>query len=422
MAKKFDELGRIGQNRSAGQFMEEFLPELRGRRGIQTYKEMAENDDIIGSILFAIEMLIKSCEWSAVSAGNSDADKRAAEFIEQCMNDMSDTWIDTISEILSFLTYGWSLHEIVYKRRLGRSRDKDNSSKYNDGLIGWRKMPIRAQETLYEWVYDDKSDNLIAFRQMPPPDYGIITIPMEKCLLFRTKKRKGNPEGRSILRNSYRSWYFKKRIQEIEGMGAERDLAGFPVLTAPENMDIWNPDDPAAIINRNNAVNLVKSIKRDSQEGAVLPAGWKLELLTSGGKRQFDTSEMIERYDSRMAMTVLADFVLMGHQSVGTYSLGADKTQLFSVAIGTYLDIIAEQFNKKAIPDLIDINGSEFDGITDYPTIIHSEIENRNIAELADFVSRLTACGALTPTPELEKYLRNSAKLPAEDDVGFMEK
>ncbi|MGI6498023.1 MAG: hypothetical protein ACOX0U_04265 [Oscillospiraceae bacterium] len=63
-------------------------------------------------------------------------------------------------------------------------------------------------------------------------------------MIFRTKSRKGSPEGRSILRNAYRSWYFKRRIQEIEGIGIERDLAGFPTLTAPEGMNIWDEDDP----------------------------------------------------------------------------------------------------------------------------------------------------------------------------------
>ena len=59
---------------------------------------------------------------------------------------------------LSFLTYGWSAHEIVYKRRAGKSKDPRLNSKYSDGPIGWRK-PDRAQETLWEWVYDDE-DNL----------------------------------------------------------------------------------------------------------------------------------------------------------------------------------------------------------------------------------------------------------------------
>ena len=50
----FKEYGRIGQKRFGGIFYEEFLKELQGKKGIQTYKEMAENDDVIGSILFAI--------------------------------------------------------------------------------------------------------------------------------------------------------------------------------------------------------------------------------------------------------------------------------------------------------------------------------------------------------------------------------
>lgn len=63
-------------------------------------------------------------------------------------------------------------------------------------------------------------------------------------------------------------------------------------------------------------------------------------------------------------MTVLADFIMLGHQSTGTYNLGSDKSQMFSVAIGAYLDMIAEVFNNKAIPDLIDMNGEAFKDIT----------------------------------------------------------
>ena len=49
-----DEIGRIGQKRYGGTFYEEFLRELRGKKGIETYREMAENDDTIGAILFAV--------------------------------------------------------------------------------------------------------------------------------------------------------------------------------------------------------------------------------------------------------------------------------------------------------------------------------------------------------------------------------
>lgn len=406
-----DEIGRIGQKRYGGTFYEEFLRELRGVKGIEVYNEMSENDDTIGAILFAVEMLIRQATWNVEPAGNKPKDKEAAEFVEQCMDDMQDTWTDTISEILSFLTFGWSFHEVVYKRRMGKTKNPKTRSKYNDGLIGWRKLPIRAQETLYQWEYDDE-DNLVAMTQMPPPNYGLITIPMEKAMLFRTKSRKGNPEGRSILRNAYRSWYFKRRIQEVEGIGVERDLAGLPVMSGPEGINLWDDDDQDAVKIRVGMEAMVKNLRRDEMEGVVLPSGYKLELLSTGGSRQFDTNAIIQRYDTGMAMTVLADFIFLGHEKVGSFALSSDKTELFAMAIGAYLDIICETFNSQGIPQLIDINGSHFEGITDYPTLEHGDIENADIAKLATFIKDMTGVGILVPDDGLEDYIREVADLP----------
>lgn len=406
-----DEIGRIGQKRFGGTFYEEFLRELRGKKGIETYREMAENDDTIGAILFAVEMLIRQATWTVEPAGDTPKDKEAAEFVEQCMHDMQDTWTDTISEILSFLTYGWSFHEIVYKRRMGKTKNPQTRSKYNDGLIGWRKLPIRAQETLYQWEYDDQ-DNLIAMTQLPPPDYGLITIPIEKAMLFRTKSRKGNPEGRSILRNAYRSWYFKRRIQEYEGIGIERDLAGLPVFTAPEDTPIWDDTDPDMIKLRTGMEDMVRKIRVDELAGIVKPHGFEFELLSSGGNKQFDTNAIIQRYDTGMAMTVLADFIFLGHQQVGSFALSSDKTELFAMAIGAYLDIICETFNSQGIPPLIDINGSHFEGITDYPKLAHGDIENADIQKLATYIKDMTGVGILVPDDALEDYVREVANLP----------
>ena len=405
------EIGRIGVKRYGGRFYEEFLRELQGINGVRVYEEMSENDDVVGSILFAIKMLIRQADWSVQAASGEEVDQNAAEFVESCLHDMSATWTDTISEILSFLTYGWSIHEIVYKRRMGRKKDPRLNSKYSDGLIGWQKLPIRSQESFYQWEYDD-SDNLIGFTQIPAPSFKLITIPIDKLILFRTESRKDNPEGKSILRNAYRSWYFKKRIQEIEGIGIERDLAGFPVLTAPQGVDIWSTTDPDMQSLLAACNQFVQNIRRDSMEGLTLPEGWKLELLSTGSRRQFDTSAIIERYDTRMAMTVLADFVFLGHQNAGSWALSSDKTELFAMAIGAFLDIICETFNRKAIPQLIDINGSAFDGISDYPRLIHGDIETNDLDKLGNFFEKMTGIGAITPTSDDEDYLRRQAGLP----------
>lgn len=411
MSNDSKEIGRVGQRRYGGIFYEEFLSELRGRKGAEVFTEMSNNDETIGAILFAIEMLVRQASWNVEPGGSTAKDREAAEFVTSCMDDMQQTWIDTISEILSFLTYGWSFHEIVYKRRMGRTKDNRTSSKYDDGLIGWMKLPIRSQETLYQWEYDDQ-DNLIGMTQMPPPDFGLITIPMNKAMLFRTRSRKDNPEGRSILRTAYRSWYFKRRIQEIEGIGIERDLAGLPVITTPEGMDIWDKDDEDMNAIRTGLEAMVKNIRRDSTEGLVLPFGYTFELTSTGGSRQFDTNSIIARYDTKISQTVLADFIQLGHESVGSFALSSDKTNLFSMAICAFLDIICQTFNSQGIPALIDINGDHFAGVTDYPRLTHGDIEDVDLATVATFIKDMTSIGVIIPDESLEDYVRQLGKLP----------
>lgn len=411
MSNDSKEIGRVGQRRYGGIFYEEFLSELRGRKGAEVFTEMSNNDETIGAILFAIEMLVRQASWNVEPGGSTAKDREAAEFVKSCMDDMQQTWIDTISEILSFLTYGWSFHEIVYKRRMGRTKDNRTSSKYDDGLIGWMKLPIRSQETLYQWEYDDQ-DNLIGMTQMPPPDFGLITIPMTKAMLFRTRSRKDNPEGRSILRTAYRSWYFKRRIQEIEGIGIERDLAGLPVITTPEGMDIWDKDDEDMNAIRAGLEAMVKNIRRDSTEGLVLPFGYSFELTSTGGSRQFDTNSIIARYDTKISQTVLADFIQLGHESVGSFALSSDKTNLFSMAICAFLDIICQTFNSQGIPALIDINGDHFAGVTDYPRLTHGDIEDVDLATMATFIKDMTSIGVIIPDESLEDYVRQLGKLP----------
>lgn len=413
---KNGEIGRIGQNRygihgKSSLFMEEFLPELQGINGIRVYTEMANNDATVGAELFAIENLMRHADFTIEPGGETAKDEEAAKFVESCMNDMEETWAEFLSECLSFITYGWSYHEICYKRRIGKT-STIHRSKYSDGLIGWRKLPIRAQDTLFGWEYKDGTDDLIGMTQYAMPDNVMATIPIEKALHFKTRSRKRNPEGTSILRTAYRAWYFKKRIEEIEGYGMERDLAGFPVITGPEDIDIWNTEDDEMLAAYSRALSIVSNIRRDALEGLVLPAGWKLELLASSGKRQFDTNAIIDRWDKRIATAVLADFVMLGQQQVGSFALADSKTKIFALSIASYLDIICEVFNNQAIPRLIDMNEAHFKGITEYPRMKHGDIDEQDIAQFANAIATLVGAGALVPDEEMEKEIRRVLKLP----------
>ena len=426
------EIGSYGFQHAAGSVTDEFLAPLSGVRGLRTWREMADNDPVVGAMLFALERLILHLKWHVDPFKDADGkttatDEEVAKFIESCMEDMEESWDGTVAQILSFLNYGWSFCEIVYKKRDGLdTNDKKRRSKYDDGRIGWRKISNRAQETLFDWVFDDNGD-VLGMRQMDPSSTkGTVIIPMEKALLFRTTSARNSPEGRSILRNAYRPWRFKKTIEEIEAIGIERDLAGLPVAYVPPSM-LSSTATSDEVTARTAIQNLVRGIKRNQNEGILFPlafdeAGremYRLSLLSSAGNRQFNTDAIVSRYDQRITMTILADFILLGHEKVGSFALGASKIDLFMTAISQLTAQISETFNRDAVPRLMKMNGMD---TTRCPKMRVEELQSSDLSVLGDFISKMAQAGALQVDSGLDEFVRDLVGLPprVEDEEGAM--
>lgn len=436
MAPKVDltQLGTTGLKRSGGTVIEEFLPQLWGQNGIRVWREMADNEPVVGSFLLAIEKIIQRLEWrfdpftdDSADGEPQPADVETAVFFEGCLNDMSESWDDTLSQILSMIPFGWSWHEVMFKRCLGPDQtDPTKRSKYTDGKIRWRRFEPRAQDTLFQWEFAEDG-GIVAMHQMDPySNRGVVPIPIVKSLLFRTSSAKGNPEGRSMLRNAYRPWWFKRRIEEYEAIGVERDLAGLPVAYVPPELLAANPSPTdAAVLAAVKAI--VTGIKRNESEGVIFPQHfdergnktYDLTLMSSGGQRQFDTDKIVTRYDQRIAMSVLSDFILLGHERVGSFSLGATKMDLFTMAIDAIASGIASVVNQHAVPRLMRLNGMDTQRP---PRLAYSEVSNIDLAELGTFVSTLVTAGAIAPDPTMEDYLREVGGLPPAnhgvDDAG----
>lgn len=412
----FVEFGSSGLNKWGADIHEEFLSNLRWPRAGKVYKEMGSNDPVITAVLLCARQLIRKVTWRVKPASDSKADLEAANFLDSCRQDMNMTWSELIDEITSYFEYGWSYHEMVYKKRLGDQKDPTKRSKYNDGRIGWRKISGRSQESWDGWEFNyDDDGNLMGMWQSTNDLNKKVFIPIEKALLFRTTSNRNNPEGRSFLRGAYRPWYFKKHIEEIEGIGIERDLAGLPVLKTPENVDIWDTSNELAQRQRTAAEALVKNIRRDKNEGVVLPFGWELSLLSAGGGRQFDTNAIINRYDQRIAITMLADIIMLGADKVGSFALAEVKKSLLAAALDAQVQNIVSIFNRYAIPRLFSFN--VFPGITALPEITASPVDSPSLKELSEYISKLAGARMpLFPDIDLENYLRTVANLPTVEE------
>lgn len=410
----FQEIGNTGLRESSGAIYEEFLPKLQWPRAGAVYQEMSYNDPVITAILLCSRQLIRKVEWSVEPASKNEADVQAAEFLQTCMNDMGTTWSAFIDDLMSFFEYGWSYMEVVYKKRNG-SKGKKGSSKYDDNRIGWRKISGRAQTTLHSWVIDEYG-SIRGMNQYTSD--GIVFIPIERALLFRTTTARNNPEGKSFLRGAYRPWYFKKHIEEVEGIGIERDLAGLPVITAPAGLDLFDKDNPKAVTTKNDALKLVSSIRRDKNEGIVLSDGWKIELLSSNSNRQFDTNSVINRHDQRIAITMLSDIVMMGGDKVGSFALAKTKESMLAAALDAQVANVVDILNEIAVPRLFALN--TFTGLSGLPKFKVTSVITPNLTELGNFIKALSGAKMpLFPDIELENYLRRLVNFPevSEDDV-----
>jgi hypothetical protein len=392
-------VGDSGLNQFSGYIREEFLPDLTGRRGAHTYREMRDNDAVIGAALSSMESLLRQVEWF-VDPEDTDSteDTTAAEILEEQWDQIDPP--NFIAEALEFLVYGWALFETIYERK--------------GNFLGWKEFAGRAQESLVRWEFEDDG-TLVGMWQRKSSGTGEHLIPIDKCVHLRTTKRKNNPEGRSILRSAYRSWYFKKNIEQVEGIGVERDLAGMPVFYVPGQ---WtNPSDPNYSVYK-DCQSKVTRIRRDEQEGLVLPSIYdangnqtlKFELLASTGKRNFNTNEIIARFDSRIAMSMLSDFLMLGHDKVGSFALAEGKIDLFASGLGAWLDIIQAAVNLEA-ERLFLLNG-----ITGRAWLRHGDVTPEDVSPLIKNLTEAIKAGAIIPDDGLEIWLREMLGAPAREE------
>lgn len=169
---------------------------------------------------------------------------------------------------------------------------------------------------------------------------------------------------------------------------------------------------------------IIVNVRRDEQEGVVFPLAYDehgnkqydFSLLSTGGRRQFDTGQIIARYDQRIAVTILADFILLGSERVGSFALSLNKTDLFTTAIGTWLDAVAAVFNRHGVPRLFKLNGWPTNRL---PVLVHGDVKIPSLQQIGEYIQTLSGAGMqLFPDEQLENYLRSAANLPPKEEAG----
>lgn len=403
---------------------DEFLPKLRGLNATRTFREMKDNDPVIGAILMAFEMLLRAAEFRVEAANDSPEAEEAKLFVEQCFADMEGTVDDFLAEVLTFLPFGFSVFEVVYKIRGGRNTsDTTRYSQFDDGRYGIQKLAPRAQWTIDRFL-TDANGAITGVRQTALTlKMGSVEIPIEKLLHFRTSTINNDPSGRSILRNAFTSYHYASHIQMIEAIAVEREMNGIPVGRIPSE---YLADSATAA--QQGFTNAFKKILRDvkfNDQGFILiPSdvyenddGSKtsipmvqFDLVTAKGTRAIPTGDVILRHQQNIARSVLADFLMLGSGDKGSFALSKSKTDLFLAAAAGYTEAIASVLNRQLLTRLWELNGFDPELM---PSISFGDIAPVDLAELGAFVRDIAGAGMpLFPDDDTENTIRRAAGFP----------
>ncbi|MCK9597579.1 MAG: hypothetical protein M0R06_00985 [Sphaerochaeta sp.] len=224
------------------------------------------------------------------------------------------------------------------------------------------------------------------------------------------------PTHNSILRAAYRPYYFKQNIEDIEGIGVERDLAGLPIAYLGTNTTKSGTNSDYEKIK-----DVVRNIRRDEQECIVVPhpklgtgvpgEGVLIELMSSGGSREFQTGAIITRYEQRVAMSVLAQWLMLGMSGVGSYALSQDQSDFFRLGLEGTITTICDQFSKQAIRRLMAVNPSIKGG--ENLRLVGKLSIAPDYSKFANAINQLIQAQVLNPAdPNLQTTVRDVLGLP----------
>lgn len=394
-----------------GNVTDDNRPDFLFPTSISTFSYMAQ-DPVIAAANNIIDIMIGKCDWSFTAAQGADPKVLAAtDYLNWCMVNMDHTWKSFIEEIGSYRIYGFHVAEKVWQQM--------RQGKYS-GKWKWKALPTRSQTTIDGWEFDDKIRSLKTIYQSTNgisdiynlgDNAGKISLPISKCLLFSYKKRKGNPEGHSPLKDCYQPWVYKKTIESYEAVGVAKDLGGVPVMfidatwLAKAQSDSTSAEAETLATLQTYAENLHSG----EQTYMFMPMAYNdsgkplfdFKLIgVDGGGKQYNTRDIINGKQLEILMIYLADVLKLGSGGTGSFALAESKTNLMTFGIEHHLSFISDVINNDLVPQTLKLNGWGDITPENMPKLTHSDLETVDTESLSKLVQRLASVNMLPRTKE----------------------
>lgn len=402
-AAYFNEVGSTGVPNWNGRYADRYLEVLQGPGGIQQMAKILRTESSAYTPHNAVLLTAKQAVWKGAGASDKPADRRAAEFLDQCIDDMSKSWSTVVQFALSGLPFGFSDLYVVLKRRLGRNPPGELPvSKFNDQLIGLRKLAIRRQETIDHWETDDNGDPKAMIQIDPITGKFFDPVPIDRLLHFRFGDDRGSWEGLGWLELAYKPYHMIQNLEIIYGIGQQRSHVGLPVFGYKSKPDADT---------RNTVNKMGRQLVVNEQQFVTYPqdvVDFRLDTVTNTNASE--TRMMIQQLRWEIMSLMLAQFLRLGSTETGAKAVADPMLDLFRDFVNAANMEVANIMNDHLVPRLMRVNPSIAGGLTDYPKLIPSPVKSLPVAVLTflDSISRFLS----TAGQEDSDWMRSLVQMP----------
>ena len=400
--------------------------DLKFPYSVATYEQMVK-DTTLAAALNAVQTIAVRVPRFIQPYDESTTHKNRADFVEQCLgisndvNDMTHSFDDFLREVLSMNQYGFSIHEQVFRLR----RNKYDS-KYDDGKVGIKRLPIRPQNTIEEFKYDEDGRELVGVVQrqstartfalrkinaLTKDSSGNITIPVERLLVFKAAGANGKAEGVSPLAYVYDTWTDYRRYKDLEGIAASKNLNGLPVIWMPSEYMTEDAEDSYSQVYK-TLRDGVSKIAIGEQSSLVLPSD--REDMTGQGGKLFDFTLMSASSSNITAITAIIErlkqeMLLCLFASELSEGIDSTKTSMLNMLVENRIKEVFTVLNNVLIPNLFKMNGWD---ATKTPKIKYGKLREIPFEAFAKAMQQTKATKLIAVTAKNINYIAEELGLP----------
>lgn len=317
------------------------------------------------------------------------------------------------------LKAGFSLYEPTYAQAV----DGPHTGRWYATALEER---LSASLSAQPWKVDE-AGRLVAVEQQGPRGnsgaWVTLELPADRVLLYTWQRQGTDWSGRSAFRAvQYIAGYVMPTLLKLVGVTLQREGAGIPVVTSKDS------DAELTTEQRTQLVTLMANLVAHESANVVMPKGWQLEWVFSGGANKGHVLEVWRELGIVVLQQLGAQQLALGSSNTGSRSVGEVHDARARDKVREVLGFTESVLNGDEgfahtglVQRLVRFN---FGALPVYPRVkLTMRRPELPVGELTTAASQAKSAGLLTPTLDDENSLRERLGFaPIDDETREAEK